>query len=347
MSFFAQHERNNVPEHVQIRTDEPKSYYWLSLEYDNEITPHWNLIDARYDRLARVVVIDTQDERSNPRASYVSLNLFQLGLPMAGDYTVEDQNIDTGQYTQSQQSPVGGYLRLWIGAEHHKVTVYPYSGDLPTEVSLVQDQSGYSGVADTTIESNPAGDNHGAEDSLRIATSGTLARLLIRFDLIGQVPTGQTIKGAQLKLHTNYSWGSNRIVKTSAYRLLEPWDPMQANWNERLSGVSWSASGAAELDGDFDASAYAGQTLEADNVTYVYNVTELVQEWIDGAYPNHGILVKGESGSATYKLNASESASYQPELLIWWSVPTLVPTITPSPTPTVNWSLAFLPAIMK
>jgi len=347
LAFFSQYERTTVPEHVQIRTDEPKSYYWLSLEYDNEIAPHWNLIDARYDRLGRYVELDVRDERSNPRASYILLDLLQLGLPITGDYTVEDQNLDTGAYTQSTVSPAGGSLRIRVGADHHRLTVYPYVGETPDQLSLVHGNAGYSGVWDTTIESNPPGDNHGSEDSLRIATSGTLARLLIRFDLLGQIPTGQTIKGAQLKLRTNYSWGGNRTVRTSAYRLLEPWDPLQANWNERLTGVSWHSNGASEMEGDFASSAYAGQTLEADNVTYVYNVTDLVQEWVAGQYPNYGILIKGESGSATYKINASESASYQPELQVWFDEPTVTPTITPSPTPTVNWSLAFLPAIIK
>lgn len=354
LTFLSQYSRTLRPEHVWVRTDEYKSYYWLTLEYDNEIAKHWNLIDAHYDPLSQVVTIDAQDERDNPRASYVTIDLGALGLPQGASYTVEDKDLDTGQYKQSQQAPEGGRLRLRVGANHHYLTVYPYSAPQPNEVDLYYGNMGYSGVVDTTLENNPPGDNHATEDELRIATSGILARIIVRFELDGQIPTGRVIKGAQLKLHTNYSWGGNRLVKTSVYRLRHPWGPLQANWNERLSGTSWSAGGAGGADADYEAASYSSQTLAADNVVYVFDVTDLVQKWVSGEEDNYGMLLKGESGSATYKLNSSESTTNHPALYVWWADPTATPsptaTATPCPTltPTHDWSgMTFLPAILK
>jgi hypothetical protein len=176
---------------------------------------------------------------------------------------------------------------------------------------------------------------------------------LLRFELAGRIPDGRVIKGAQLKLRTNYSWGGNRTVKTSLYRLLQPWDALQASWNQRLTGVAWSAGGAGSADNDHEATAYAAQTLTADGVTYIFNVTDLVQKWVSGQAPNYGMLLKGESGSATYKLNASEASTYRPELYVWYAdptatfTPTPTPTLTPSPTATRGFGKAYLPVIWK
>jgi hypothetical protein len=77
-------------------------------------------------------------------------------------------------------------------------------------------------------------------------------------------------------------------------------------------------------------------------VTYSYDVTGLVRQWLGEPQRNYGVLLRGSGGSCNYNLGASESAqsSARPRLIIKYTWPTATPTatntFTPGPTPTAS-----------
>jgi len=69
-----------------------------------------------------------------------------------------------------------------------------------------------------------------------------------------------------------------------------------------------------------------GTTYDEQNVTgagwYVFDIADLVQEWIDETYDNYGVVFYGTSGSGFFiRFYSRENASSQPYLEIDYDEP--------------------------
>jgi hypothetical protein len=99
--------------------------------------------------------------------------------------------------------------------------------------------------------------------------------------------------------------GATRDYYNRAARLA--WDNYMGDW--------WDANDVAQGD-----APYSTATLIDDNTPeYIeWDVTGLVQEWVDGDYPNKGLLVRAVSGSGTFNFYSREHsiASQRPELVV-------------------------------
>lgn len=179
----------------------------------------------------------------------------------------------------------------------------------------------------TTVESNPEADNwvnscnsgsgvnngDGLELRVRAATLwGDIKnfRSLLRFDLADLPADSRRITRAVLNIYYyKYHWDNPAGRVYSIYRVTSAWDELESDWLARddhdtgspvywdsyLAGIpSWDPGG-----GDFDPQAYAfaevpdigpGEPFAPAWMTW--EVTELVQEWVDGEHPNEGLLVK-------------------------------------------------------
>jgi len=93
-----------------------------------------------------------------------------------------------------------------------------------------------------------------------------------------------------------------------------------------------------------------------------WNVRALVQAWVDGTYPNHGILLTKSPGTpwgsregAELSFTSRESAItwLRPYLWVRWHLPTSTPSPTPTstptttPTPTPRAQRLWLPVVWK
>lgn len=156
--------------------------------------------------------------------------------------------------------------------------------------------------------------------------SGGEKKTLVRFDL-SFIPPTAVILDAQFSINCTFSHANGRMV--NAFRITQIWAENKVTWNNFGSG--WNPA----IIGSFDGSQYGLRTI---------NVTNLVQQWVNGTYPNYGLILDEEELSgvyATYTSSEGTPKSSRPKLVVCYSTAggptyTPTPTRTPTPTPTCN-----------
>lgn len=102
---------------------------------------------------------------------------------------------------------------------------------------------------------------------------------------------------------------------TSLYRITQNWNENSVTWQS-----PWSVPG-----GDFDSSrAYAQFIPGQRNCYFPLDVTELVRLWVNGVYPNYGMLhySTGQYHSVEYASKEySEVPARRPRLEIIYTTP--------------------------
>jgi hypothetical protein len=138
---------------------------------------------------------------------------------------------------------------------------------------------------------------------------------LIQFDL-SSIPRGTQINAAYLKLYSNYNPKFRPDAATRAYAILGSWN-RTTTWNTRPP----------------HASSYEDSTVVKNTRQYFqWNVTALVQDWVNGTETNYGVKIRSEGGGSLY-FSSSKSSSNKPILYIQYNAPTSMPQPTPVPTP--------------
>jgi uncharacterized repeat protein (TIGR01451 family) len=132
-----------------------------------------------------------------------------------------------------------------------------------------------------------------------------LSRILARFDLTA-IPPGATIQSASFELY----YVSTRVTFAESIRLhrvTRAWTEPGATWRSNDGVGAWTSPG-----GDFDPAVVSSATVDGTvNVWKTWTVTSLVQGWIDGTYPNHGLVLESPSlsGNNERRFHSSESAA--------------------------------------
>ncbi len=133
---------------------------------------------------------------------------------------------------------------------------------------------------------------------------GKIVRSLVKFNL-SSIPTGATINQATLRLYHYESWDyPDRTRTITTYRISSPWSESSVTWNTKPSY----------------AEAYGSAAIPwAAGAWYSFDVTNLVRGWVNGTWPNYGIMIRGPewsgSDSSWRSFNTRES-SYDPQLVI-------------------------------
>jgi hypothetical protein len=154
-------------------------------------------------------------------------------------------------------------------------------------------------------------------------------RGFLAFDGLSSVPAG-TVSNVKIRLYvtdvvTNGTFDFHRITRS--------WVENQFNWENYSTGNAWTTIG-----GDFNATVVASKTINSSDVgTYVEisgtALTQLVQDWLDGTFANHGLLIKSptETGGPAFNttISAKEGTNGQrPELTFDLAGAASNPTIT-------------------
>lgn len=152
-----------------------------------------------------------------------------------------------------------------------------------------------------------------------------VARSILRFDL-SALPASAYIQKATLQpylYYYAYRSGHSSLMSVSAHRVGQPW-PGSPTWNN-------FATAFAESHG----SVSVGTTF----TRYSIDVTGLVRGWINGVWPNYGIMLRGqESGydnlKRFYSAN-STSSSRRPWLIVEYADPSgaIVTAVIPAEPP--------------
>ena len=134
-------------------------------------------------------------------------------------------------------------------------------------------------------------------------------RGLIRFAL-SSIPQGSTVTSATLYL---YEEDEKLDQVTYIYKVTSGWDEGSVTWNS-----PWINPG-----GDFDNSyAYASFLPNQTDCMLTIDITELVQEWVNGT-PNHGFLLYSTGPNHILRYSSKENSTVEqhPKLSIAYTDP--------------------------
>ena len=152
---------------------------------------------------------------------------------------------------------------------------------------------------------------------------------LIQFDLSG-IPQGSRVVCAALSLFAE-RW-SGGPLDVGVYQVKRDNQVAEASWTWATALVPWQAGGCNGVD-DRSQIPVSVVAVTSAPARYHWNVTQAVDDWVNGRLPNHGLSVQAmlELDTDTVWFTSSEDASVanHPILVVLY-----VPPSGPSPTPT-------------
>jgi hypothetical protein len=164
---------------------------------------------------------------------------------------------------------------------------------------------------DTFIRADAPSNNFGSDTKIEVRPdNGADRRGLLKFDL-SSIPSNATITSATLYL---YETDNKAGQVTYVYRVTSSWDEDSVTWQ------SWALPG-----GDFDDSiSYFTFIPDQKDCMLTMDITGLVQQWVNGTYPNHGLMLytTGPNHIISYVTKEDTIASEQPKLDVIYVVPT-------------------------
>ncbi|MGB9625798.1 MAG: DNRLRE domain-containing protein [Phycisphaerae bacterium] len=200
-----------------------------------------------------------------------------------------------------------------------------------TTITLKQGVNGYAGCTDTYIDADNPNTNYGEQWYMHLYMSNHNPKRsdLVKFDLAGQIPAGQTIVSATLGLwvYQIVDMTSGDWADVAPYRVrgTRGWVENQATWNVFKGSTYWATAGCENTSfdryGAYDGTAIRFTKDSPVNCYYTWDVTSSVQTWYAGSEANNGWLVRivaHDGGTDGLSMNTSESssASYRPYLTI-------------------------------
>jgi hypothetical protein len=185
-----------------------------------------------------------------------------------------------------------------------------------TTVSLQQGADGYAGCVDTHAYQYEPDTNYCGRTSLEVGYRQRYATL-VRFDL-PSIPTNATVTRATLHLYAG-GWGGSDMT-IDVHSLLRDFVDNEANWNRARLFQPWGQPGCNDTSTDRSASPESSLSTRSISKWYPFDLTQLVQGWVDGSVANHGVLLRGALpwGTGKFYFLSSEEANVQlrPKLVI-------------------------------
>jgi hypothetical protein len=168
--------------------------------------------------------------------------------------------------------------------------------------------------------------NHGDCAGLAIENLTNLnARSFIEFNT-GSISPTSTIISAQLVLtHYNWSyWGESSTVPFSTHRITQPWTEGDECYGA-ATGAQLRWNNQPTFTGNYGS--LTGNASDADGDLYTFDVTNLVQGWVDGTFTNYGVALIPNSTTGTgYFSVYAEGGPNAPRLEISYANPVILST---------------------
>jgi len=205
---------------------------------------------------------------------------------------------------------------------------------------------------DTMISLAEANTNYGRQGYLHLGylAAGPSKNILLWFDL-SDVPADAVVMDALVTIFGRQLEGEIPLCLSGMHR---DWGEYQATWKESWAGTKWAQDGAMDTLIDRDDMCLLGTFSDgADIDSYGFDITPLMQEWLDGTRPNDGMFIRVAPGSRAVSTLPFYSREYsQPYLRPLLSFTYTRPTQTPTPSPTLSATptrrgLLLLPLIRK
>ncbi|MCX8174295.1 MAG: DNRLRE domain-containing protein [Thermoplasmata archaeon] len=215
-------------------------------------------------------------------------------------------------------------------------------------------QPGPADGKDTTIYCPTTGydyHNDGTRYNIQTNQPGYPNKILIQFPL-DAIPSNAAVSSATLQLYMENYYDSYGL-SIACYRIMVPWVEGTgnrtitndgANWYTRDGSTSWGTAGMG-AGVDYDATPVATTTVTTIS-WYSWDITNLVNGWRAGTYPNYGVVLMGTSSSTYWKSFFSSDYSVttvRPRLVVTYSIDTTPPVTTATLTGTLgnnNWYIS-------
>ena len=211
------------------------------------------------------------------------------------------QNSYAATYTPAGDSPVtiAATGTLSNGVTHTITeTNIPVYNPTTQTVTLQPGPEGDDAEIWAQAPNNNYGDS--AETWVSSASNDT-TRSLLSFNM-DTIPVAAKVLDATLSLRRQSGSGGSQPV--SAHRIRNQWSEDSVTWNSREPGTNWDMAG-----GDFEQTPITTTQVGPANDRYEWNITPLVQVWVDGSYPNYGVaLVAAIAGMSGERFHTSDDA---------------------------------------
>jgi hypothetical protein len=163
---------------------------------------------------------------------------------------------------------------------------------------------------DAFLRASSPDSNFGSQADIEVRPdNGANRRGLVRFDL-SPIPQGSTVTSATLYL---FEEDKKLDQVTHIYKVTSSWNESSVTWNS-----PWVNPGA-----DFDNSyAYASFLPNQTDCMLTIDLTEIVQEWVNGT-PNHGFLLYSTGPNHILRYSSKENSAVEqhPKLSIVYTDP--------------------------
>ena len=127
-------------------------------------------------------------------------------------------------------------------------------------------------------------------------------RIVIGFDL-SSIPQEALVSTAYLNIY-RYDGSAGSALECEIFRVTEPWDE-----NTLVNSIAYDNTGS------YDQIAVTG------NGWYTFDLKNLVQEWVQGSYPNYGAVFFGTGGAGLYQnFRSRDAASENPYLVVEYEI---------------------------
>jgi hypothetical protein len=172
----------------------------------------------------------------------------------------------------------------------------------------------YAGTTDTKISSGSKSKNYGTATSLMVDGKPDEASLF-RWD-VSAIPVGSIVVSAAIEL--NYL--STSKGNFELYALQRAWDEISATWNQYAAGQPWGTPGANSTNdhGSAPLGSLAPTSSGMHHIAFNEAGIAAVQQWINDATRNYGIIVKDYAVTDGVQFSSRETttASLRPKLVI-------------------------------
>lgn len=152
-------------------------------------------------------------------------------------------------------------------------------------------------------------------------TGDNQQRTFLYFDLSSVVlPQGQRLRSATLRLVASTGFGGNPQGRPmEVWRVTRPWMESRVTWLQAADNTPWSSPGG-DFSGLGERPYAVNASQPANNTPVVWEITELVDLWLEGVLPNHGLLLKSPSPNGlTFiqrEFGGSSGSPDRPQLLL-------------------------------
>lgn len=151
---------------------------------------------------------------------------------------------------------------------------------------------------------------------------------LLKFDLSG---ISGTIDSVSLKLRRHTP---NKSPQIYLHRITTDWVEDEVTYNSAQDGVSWTTGGGDYISTKTDSLTDVG-TADYNQDVYCQRgegvgLAQLIQDWIDGTYPNYGILLRSSLLGIGDTVYFYSTENFNEEL---WPRPKLYIEYTPDEEP--------------